>query len=170
MTKFLMLILPLLFSHYLSSQDVFFEAVHQKWENNQNYVLKMAELMPEEAYDFSSTPETDSFKKQLLHMMQNMVWLSNSYLGSPKFEHDIKTADPSKDEVINLLNKAFELARTALKMTETKDLSQKVDFFAGEKTLLQIIELMDDHLTHHKGQLAVYLRLNGITPPRFVGW
>jgi uncharacterized damage-inducible protein DinB len=68
------------------------------------------------------------------------------------------------------LNQAFELSMTALKNAENKDLSLKVDFFAGEKSLLQIIELMDDHLTHHKGQLAVYLRLNGITPPRFVGW
>lgn len=151
-------------------QDIFFEAVHQKWENNEKYVLELAELMPEETYDFRSTPETDSFKKQLLHMMQNMVWLSTSYLGASKFDHDIKTADPSKEQMILLLNKAFILTRQALQNAEKMDLTKKVDFFAGDKTILQIIELMDDHLTHHKGQLAVYLRLNGIVPPRFVGW
>jgi len=25
-------------------------------------------------------------------------------------------------------------------------------------------------VTHHRGQLVVYLRLNGILPPNYVGW
>ena len=46
----------------------------------------------------------------------------------------------------------------------------KVDFFAGPKTRSQIIQLVDDHHTHHRAQLIIYLRLLGIKPPRYVGW
>ncbi|WP_374662973.1 DinB family protein [Parasegetibacter sp. NRK P23] len=35
---------------------------------------------------------------------------------------------------------------------------------------LQIINLLSDHQTHHRGQLLVYLRLCGLTPPKYVGW
>ncbi len=34
----------------------------------------------------------------------------------------------------------------------------------------QIINLMNDHLTHHRAQAIVYLRLNGVMPPKYVGW
>jgi uncharacterized damage-inducible protein DinB len=30
--------------------------------------------------------------------------------------------------------------------------------------------LMHDHHTHHRGQIIVYLRLNGLKPPKYVGW
>jgi len=30
--------------------------------------------------------------------------------------------------------------------------------------------LLNDHQTHHRGQLVVYLRLNGIKPPAYIGW
>jgi uncharacterized damage-inducible protein DinB len=50
------------------------------------------------------------------------------------------------------------------------DLSTQVDFFAGPKTKLQILNIIQDHVTHHRGQLIVYLNLKGIKPPEYVGW
>jgi uncharacterized damage-inducible protein DinB len=35
---------------------------------------------------------------------------------------------------------------------------------------LQILNLLNDHQTHHRAQLIVYLRINGIKPPDYVGW
>jgi uncharacterized damage-inducible protein DinB len=35
---------------------------------------------------------------------------------------------------------------------------------------LQIINLINDHQTHHRAQLLVYLRLKGVKPPEYVGW
>jgi len=51
-----------------------------------------------------------------------------------------------------------------------ENLDEKVDFFAGEKNKLQILNLLQDHVTHHRGQLAVYLNLKGIKPPAYTGW
>lgn len=55
------------------------------------------------------------------------------------------------------------------KANET-DLTTKVDFFARPKTKLQILNLMQDHVTHHRAQILVYLNLNEIKPPKYVGW
>jgi uncharacterized damage-inducible protein DinB len=29
-------------------------------------------------------------------------------------------------------------------------------------------EMIADHITHHRGQMLVYMRLNGLKPPRYV--
>ena len=50
-----------------------------KWENSKNYLLEIAEAMPEANYNFKPTERQMSFKEQLLHIRQNMVWLSESY-------------------------------------------------------------------------------------------
>lgn len=148
----------------------FFEITIEKWHHNREYVIKMIELMPEDKFDYRVTPETATFRKQVLHMIQNMVWLSTKYLHAPAFDHDIKYADPNKEELLTLLNLAFDTAIDGIAGAQNRELSETVDFFAGEKSLLQIIELMDDHLTHHKGQLVAYLRLCDQVPPSFVGW
>jgi uncharacterized damage-inducible protein DinB len=40
----------------------------------------------------------------------------------------------------------------------------------GSSTKNRILNLMDNHLAHHRGQMIVYLRLKGIEPPSYVGW
>jgi uncharacterized damage-inducible protein DinB len=32
------------------------------------------------------------------------------------------------------------------------------------------MNLLQDHITHHRDQLLVYLNFKGITPPEFSGW
>jgi uncharacterized damage-inducible protein DinB len=149
---------------------LFLESMKEKWAHAEDYIIACAEMMPSEKYDFKATPEVATFKKQLMHSLQNITWITTSYLGGEKISSDVSTADPTKDELIGLLRQAFDKASLAINNLTAEDLTKKVDFFAGEKTVLQMLELMDDHLTHHKGQLVVYLRLNGLTPPRFVGW
>ena len=51
-----------------------------------------------------------------------------------------------------------------------KDLDTIVDFFAGPMSKRQILTLLNDHYTHHRGQIIVYLRMNDIKPPRYRGW
>jgi len=152
------------------AQDEFLSAIQEKWQNNKTYVLKCANLMPEDKYDFRPTPEVSTFREQLIHMMSNMNWITKDYLKSAGLQHDLKTIDPSKADLMVILEQAFDNAAAALSTVSASDLEGRVNFFAGEKNVLQMIELMDDHLSVHKGQLIVYLRLNGIAPPRFVGW
>lgn len=170
MRTFLFLIISFTLSTSAKSQSIFLDAIKEKWQHNKEYVLKCAILMPEEQYDFKPTEEVSTFREQIIHMMSNMNWITKDYLHGPKLKHNLKTLDPSKEELISILSQAFDNAATALDAIKVSDLEVRVDFFAGEKNILQMIELMDDHLSLHKGQLVVYLRLNDLAPPRFVGW
>lgn len=146
------------------------EDFQKKWKNAATYTLAVADSMPAEKYDYRPTEQEMTFRQQLLHIVGNVMWLSSTYLGGEKFEKDLKSDKYSKAEVIEILQSAFAISSLALQQLKPEQLEEKVEFFAGPMNKRQILTLLNDHHTHHRGQLMVYLRLNGIKPPRYVGW
>ena len=71
---------------------------------------------------------------------------------------------------ILLLASSFDKVTERILNTSEEDFLTTVEFFAGEKSKLQILNLLQDHVTHHRGQLIVYLNLKKIEPPSYVGW
>jgi uncharacterized damage-inducible protein DinB len=141
-----------------------------KWENSKNYLAEIAESMPAENYNYKPTEREMNFQEQLLHIRNNMIWLSTTYFideNSEKFE---KSDPKTKDEIIQELNLSFEYVASTIKNYKEEDLTTKVDFFAGPKSKIQLLNLLQDHVTHHRGQLIVYLNLNEIIPPKYTGW
>lgn len=141
-----------------------------KWENAKSYTLTMAELMPEEFYNFKPTPEIMSFKEQLLHIAQNIQWLSTSYLLSGKKAQKKDSAFATKATIIKKLSDAYDIGLLAHQSLSAEQLDEVVPFFAGPMTRRKILLLLHDHQTHHVGQIIIYLRLKGIKPPAYVGW
>ncbi len=127
--------------------------------------------MPEEKYGFKPVPDEMSFGEQLLHLSSNLGWLCLSYLdGSENPVTKTDTKVQKKKEIISVLNKTYDYAINLLRRFEPAHLADTVSFFAGSMNKLQIINLLNDHQTHHRAQMLVYLRLNGIKPPDYVGW
>ncbi|MCM5662368.1 DinB family protein [Galbibacter mesophilus] len=139
----------------------------EKWENSKNYLLEIAQSMPEENYDYKPTEREMSFKEQLIHIQQNMNWLGKTYFNAEIEENPEKL---TKQKLIEVIAQSFDAVKIAVLKTSEEELHKKVDFFAGEKTKLQILNLLQDHVTHHRGQIIVYLNLNHIKPPKYVGW
>ena len=142
----------------------------RKWTNSKAYALKLVASMPEEYFDFKPVPEEMSFREQVIHIAENMKWLSSSYLfvNIPKEQ---KSKDKlSKLVILKMLGDAYDFGLSAHSQVTVLQLDEQVKFFAGPMTRRQILLLMHDHQTHHLGQLIVYLRLKGVKPPNYVGW
>ncbi len=170
-----LLILPFLIVQVVvaaqSTDTLFLQAAAQKLQHAREYTLKVATLMPEENYGFKPSAEEMDFGQQLLHLASNLGWLSSAYLSkgsNPVSKEDSKLK--GKKEIIAVLDKAYDYALQAMQQVAPKDLAEKVKFFAGPMNTLQIINLLNDHQTHHRAQMLVYLRLKGIQPPDYVGW
>jgi len=154
-----------------NTDSLFLEAAIAKLRHAKNYTLKVANLMPEEKYSYQPSPGEMSFSEQLLHISSNIGWLCSSYLNGS--ENPITTADikvKKKEKVIAVVSKTYDYAINVLLRLDKKQIPDTVSFFAGPMNKLQIINLLNDHQTHHRGQLLVYLRLNAIKPPDYVGW
>jgi uncharacterized damage-inducible protein DinB len=166
------LVITLVFSITCKAQlnDSLLNQLAAKWKNAKTYALKVAELMPEEQYNFKPVPDEMTFGEQLLHIAQNMNWLSSTYLLGSKQNSKSDVKGLSKQSIINTLGAAYDSALAVHYQLSAKQLDDIVPFFAGPKSRRQILILMHDHQTHHLGQLIVYLRLKGIKPPDYVGW
>lgn len=155
---------------YAQAGDSLLTQLAQKWNNAKGYALDMAARMPDSAYHYRPTPEEMTFGEQLLHIAANINWLSNAYLFAAKPTTVENANTLSKAAIIGLVSAAYDTGYAAQQRLNATQLDDTVAFFAGDKTRRQILLLLHDHQTHHVGQLVVYLRLQGIKPPAYVGW
>ena len=165
----LIILLSLMETSNLIAQSPFFDDYKLKWKNVREYTLEFAQVMPEDRYDYTPTKVEMTYREQLKHIAGNMVWLCSTYLdGSKDYVDPTKTGN-SKKEINAMLEKVFVYAEQTINGLTEKDLDETVDFLAGKMTRRRIMFLMTDHITHHRGQLVVYLRLNNIEPPAYRG-
>lgn len=167
---FIILLLPFsLFSQ--TANELFLKATVAKLEHAKEYTVRAATAMPAEKYGYKPVEDQMNFGEQLLHLSANLGWLSSSYLSSGKNPVTrAELAKTSKGEIIEVVVKSYDYAIHALKQFDVKNLGDTVKFFAGPLNKLQIINLLNDHQTHHRAEVLVYLRLNRIKPPDYIGW
>lgn len=174
--KFLTLILSLVGTVNLHAQKVspeknIIDAATTKQHHAKEYTLLVAEAMPEAGYQFKPAVEEMDFGAQLMHLADNMKWLCTAYLGAKKEIFPIADSTmKSKQAIIEYLTKAYDASVQTLQDFDVKTLSDSVKFFAGPMNKLQILNLLNDHQTHHRAQMLVYLRMREVTPPKYVGW
>jgi uncharacterized damage-inducible protein DinB len=166
----MMLLFAILQFSGLKAQSPFIEDFKLKWKNAAEYTLEFAHAMPEDQYGYTPTKVEMTYREQLKHIAGNMVWLCSSFLEGKPTSIDPTKSGNSKKEVIAMLEKAFAYANQTVSVMTEKDLDENVDFLAGKMTRRRILLLLTDHVTHHRGQLVVYLRMQNIEPPDYRGW
>lgn len=167
--KKLSIIFTLLFLNSTFGQEII-PTFLEKWKNSKDYLIAVAQAMPEDKYDFKPTEREMTFAKQLLHIKANMDWLSTTYFTYNPLEEKELDKKLTKLEIIAELENSFDAVYTIISNTDITKLNDKKEFFAGPKTRYQILNLLQDHVTHHRGQILVYLNLNGVKPPKYIGW
>ena len=172
MTKVFVILLVFLSTTMTAQQDNPKDAFLVKWQNSKDYLIGIAEAMPEDKYSFKPTERQMDFGNQLLHIRGNMLWLGNTYFTDKEFDRRSLSGNipQGKEAIIEALRESFDLVYAFAKAYPEEKLSETVSFFAGPKSRFQILNLLQDHVTHHRGQLVVYLNLNDVEPPSYVGW
>lgn len=141
------------------------------WQRSMAYTLEVAEAMPDSLYDYRPTTEVFTFAEHLAHLERNLYSLSSRFIQAPTVPA-VPTESLSKAECIALLRHRGEQVSDLLKTLTDEEWQTVVPDFWGPDPITRagIIWLMRDHMTHHRGQLIVYLRLHGVEPPRYRGW
>ncbi|MEO7488854.1 MAG: hypothetical protein ABIU77_17215, partial [Ferruginibacter sp.] len=88
-------------------EGVFLNSNVSKLKNAKEYTLQVANLMPAEKYNYKPSKEEMEFGSQLLHISENLCWLSSSYLTinkNPLTEADSKLT--LKKDIIIVVTKA----------------------------------------------------------------
>lgn len=144
-----------------------------KWDRMEAYLIEMSESMPDSLYSFKPVDEIFTFDQQLHHIVNHLNVIDKNYLLSRQTGNSrIDYVSISKLERIAQLQSVFQDVRETLYLLHPDDMTQMQDFKPSGKMLSKsdFLYLLLHHTTHHAGQMVVYLRLNGIKPPRYVGW
>lgn len=156
-----------------AQEDAFINDFVERLENSRKYLLLVAETMPEDKYGFKATPESKSFAENLMHIAWAMDWHSQSLLGGREArdwqtDMELRVDTKSKAQMIAATDKTFDEALSLIKNFDTTQLDDELDYFGLNRSKRQIFLLLADHITHHRGQMLVSMRLNGLVPPRYV--
>ncbi|MDW7690400.1 DinB family protein [Flammeovirgaceae bacterium SG7u.111] len=141
------------------------------WENATEYTLAVANLMPPEKYDYKPSDGQLTFAQLMVHIAENLSWINSTYIMAE--ENPMKSDDYDglgKDEVIALLEQSFKYTSKSIGNLNDLQITKGVKFAGENLSIGQMVYLMRDHMTHHRAQAIVYLRMNGIKPPTYVGW
>ena len=136
------------------------------WERQKATLLAIADAMPEDKFSFKSTPAQRSYAEHIMHVATvnvDILKLVGGQAPPPTFTAEsaktkadiLKALGESYDHGIALLNE-----QTDASVTETVEAA-----FLGPSTRARVFWFLLGHSMDTYGQLAVYLRLNGIVPP-----
>jgi len=162
------------FAHPIFAQENdFIKEYLERLEKSKEYLILVAETMPEDKYEFKATPESMSFAENLMHIGWAMDWHSQSLMGGREArdwntDTELKVDHKSKKEMIVKISQTFNKTIEFISNFDPDRLEERLDYFGADRTKRQILLLLADHITHHRGQMLIYMRLNGLKPPRYV--
>lgn len=173
MKRFLLLVVFLfLFIPIEGNSQSFFQDEYPKvWERAANYSMSVAEAMPEDLYDIKVHPEGMSFKEQQLHIVANISFLTQLISDEKRTFYERENINGlSKEEVLGILETAFSYVAVLIGSMEPDEVSKRIEFNNESISKKNIFYLLRDHMTHHRGQSVIYLRIENIDIPKYIGW
>jgi uncharacterized damage-inducible protein DinB len=158
------------YAQALSSEDVKAQLV-KEWVRAKSYTTDYLDAMPADKYSFKAVDSIRSFAQQMLHLAQgNLFIMSNAVDQQPPafykadLEHSVTAQD--KDSVKYYVLASYDYCINEIKNTDANKFGEKKKVFGGmEETRFALMLKAFEHQTHHRGQTAIYIRLQGIKPP-----
>ena len=141
----------------------------QDWTRLKDTMMKISEAMPEEKFSYRATPAERTWGEQILHVAEaNVVQMGRLGAKAPPSAYNMKAT--SKAEIMKALADSFDFGTAALKEQTDQTMvgqaeSTRFDRFMGASTKARVVYYVIGHTWDIYGQMVVYLRLNGITPP-----
>jgi uncharacterized damage-inducible protein DinB len=139
------------------------DAIRQYYNGVKNNLLKAADKMPDDGYNFKPTPEERSFGGWIAHVADAQTAGCSRALGTPKTPS--AGSKTTKADLVAALKDSFETCDAAYTALTDANASETVESYRGPTTRLAALAGNVAHDNECYGAIAVYLRLKGIVPP-----
>ena len=136
------------------------------WADQKTLMMKIAEAMPEEKFSYKSTPAQRDYGQQILHIAGGNVMYLRFFGGKAPAPAINRTA-AGKAEILKALADSFDYGTALIKEQTDQSMMQTVQTnqYLGPSSRARVIYFLLGHTWDIYGQMAVYLRLNGVVPP-----
>jgi uncharacterized damage-inducible protein DinB len=140
------------------------------WTSMKDTMAKLADAVPADKYTFKPTPAQQTFGERVVHI----ATVNNRFLGFLGGKATAPTVDPkaavmSKEAAMKAMADSFDYGIALIKEQTDQTLAQPVTAaFMGPSTRARVAWFLLGHTWEIYGQMVVYARLNGVTPPASV--
>lgn len=149
-------------------------------DHMRDYTLAVYDLPADSDMNFRPTEFEMTFQEQTAHMLSNMYVQFECFVKRDSVT-ELDWAIENAAEFMAIKDRAVLREKLKMQFDEISSYLRKMDAhedwnksrllpqFEGKpsKDLMTILMMMRDHITHHRGQMVVYLRLMGHEPPLY---
>lgn len=138
------------------------------WQAQKDTMMKIADAMPENKFTYKSTAPQRNYGEQIMHVAGANVELLKVLGGNAPPPTFTAESAKTKAELLKALGESYDYGTALLnELSETTILEPVKDppSFLGPSSRARIVWTLLAHSMDIYGQMAVYLRLNGIVPP-----
>jgi uncharacterized damage-inducible protein DinB len=122
---------------------------------SKEYTIAVANAMPEKGYAFRPVETVWNFEELVQHISYGVRWWTLNYIQQTETAWTPPESKKSKKDILADLENAYAFCRQTL-----EEVSLNENTIAGFHATI-------DHITHHRGQAVLHLRLQGIVPPDY---
>lgn len=166
----LVLVMPLLVMPDLAAQAASIQMnLLADWTTQKDTLMKIAAAMPEDKLGYKPTPPQRNYGEQILHIAEaNVNQMKRLAAKATAPVIDMKAT--SRAVILKALEDSFDYGTAVIKEQTDQTMLQaaaetRFDPFRGQSTRARVVSFVMGHTWDIYGQMVVYLRLNGITPP-----
>ncbi|MGO9517527.1 MAG: DinB family protein [Candidatus Korobacteraceae bacterium] len=128
-------------------------------------LLRSAEKMPEEDYNFKPTETVRSYGQIIGHLADAQYLFCSKVLDEKNPEPKIEQTKTSKADLIAALKTAFAYCDKAYDGMTDASGGQVVKLFGTDTPKLGVLNFNNVHNWEHYGNLVTYMRIKSIVPP-----
>ena len=128
-------------------------------------LLRAAEKMPEEYYNFKPTDAVRTYGQILGHIADAQYLFCALVLGEKKPAPQIEKTKITKADLIAALKEAFAYGDKAYATMTDESAVQTVKLFGQDTPKFNVLCVNGTHTISHYGNLVTYLRMKNIVPP-----
>jgi len=152
------------------AQNPMMAAVKAQHEQVKGYLLKTAEMVPENLYSFRATPDVRTIAQLIGHVADGSSNICASASGDKPPALNAEKSMTTKAQLTKALTEALAFCDKVIAGMDDKRAMETTKFFVGGSSpRAMILAFNTSHNFEHYGNLVTYLRLNKIVPPSSAG-
>lgn len=136
-------------------------SARELWKTSDRFILSAAEQVPEARYGYKPTPDVRSFGEVLMHVASSHQLLCGLALGEK--EKDLGKLS-AKADIVAALKASILFCDSAYAIPDAEAM-MPATVFEEPRTRLHALMMNAWHDNEHYGNIATYMRLQGMVPP-----
>jgi uncharacterized damage-inducible protein DinB len=128
-------------------------------------LVKAAEKMPEDLYNFAPTPDVRSFGALIGHVADANNTFCSGAAGEASPNPGIEKSKKTKSELVAAIKAAFDYCDKVYGALTDQSAGQIVKFRNTDRTRAWLLTFNSQHSYEHYGNIVTYMRLKNLVPP-----